>query len=324
MDAQYFIYTRGYLTENDYKLMYYPSDDFCGEDIRKFFRNQAKGAINTEKYYGSLENPRWLFSRYKGMILWGMAIMNKMLCSDSSSDSTDNTGREVRGFFGMIVKDGTYETLPFDINYFKRMYTELVIPYWSSTRDTFRHGGISVSQDFSDFETITSTSELSSLLNSDLERTVILDDSYSDKEYFCSAIGTDKDISLITNLYEREHAFDHSFYYCNAKVAGVHQREEKIYPVSLNSHKVDHKKDIIVEDNTDLTKVEQPKKELRPRVIRTILVVAFIVLTAMLVKKCKNSLSGEQTMKEQIELTGSMKSVIKLSRNRLTTMTRYY
>ena len=303
MDAQLFIYTRGYLTENDYKLMYYPSEDFCSEKVRKFFRNQAKGAINTEKYPGFLDEPRWLFSRYKGMVLWGMAILNKKLCPENPMKGTDYTGREVRGFFGMVVKDGSFDGLPFDINYFKKLYLEYVIPSWSLSKESFRHGGVFTPQDFSAYEMITAKSELSSLLNSEFESTFILSNSISNREYLSAVLSTNKDISLITNLHAREHAFDHSFYYCNATVVGVQTSVKKIY-TNVN-HTDDNESGL--ENRPVYVEPEQPKKVLRLRVIRAIIVVSFIILVAMLTKRCKNSLSGEQIMTEQLEPMDSLK-----------------
>ena len=67
--------------------------------------------------------------------------MNNVL---SDENTEDYTGRGVRGFFGMLLKDGTFEALPLGIQYFKTIYKTLVAPLWFASKEDFKKKGIAV------------------------------------------------------------------------------------------------------------------------------------------------------------------------------------
>jgi len=115
MKAQYFIYTRN--SENDYKLVFSPSDDFCSPERRKFFLMQARGSINIDIYPSDLKTPRWLFSRQGNLTLFGVGLMNSAL---SAECNTDYTGTPVRGFFGILLDNTSIECIPFDLDFLKK------------------------------------------------------------------------------------------------------------------------------------------------------------------------------------------------------------
>lgn len=298
MDAQYFIYTRGYLAENDYKLMFSPSEDFCPNEIRQFFRQQVRGAINVETYEGTLMTPRWLFSRYHGMVLWGMAVMNSII-GDNNTD--DYTGRGVRGFFGMVIKDGSFQDLPFGMEYFKKVYDSLVAPRWMFGKEDFRQNGIPVDNDFG-AEVITPHETSSICINTNPKRTVIWGNGHSEIEYLEAAAASRGDTSFITGLSDVAHAYDQNYHYLNALVQGVIVNEDKSFVPPI----------IVEPKDRDVIKIETQdasKKAFCPKttLMRVIGLVVMLVIVGMCIrggKKSKHSMSsGEKTKVEHSEST---------------------
>lgn len=278
--------------ENDYKLMYSPSDDFCNDEVRKYFRNQAKGAINIEQYNGSLLEPRWLYSQYKGMVLWGMAIMNKML---SSNNTQDYTGRDVRGFFGIVFKKGAVQYLPKGIDFFKQLYEMKVSPFWNSGKEEFRHKGVELDLVLPDRDLLSPYENRGLSINTDRDSTVILGDEKTDFEYISAAMAINCDVSIITGLVDKAHAFDHQYNFFNAIVLGNHSRDicnhTRPYTVPVNVQT-----QIGASEEPEIQK--RSKKALRPRYIRGMALALLIILVGMCVRVCKqstNSTSGEVT-----------------------------
>ena len=77
-----------------------PDESLCPADTRKYFRKLIRGAIDVETYDDPLNEPRWLIARKDNVILYGVAIMLEIFGTDCC---TDFTGRNVRGFFGIVV-----------------------------------------------------------------------------------------------------------------------------------------------------------------------------------------------------------------------------
>lgn len=301
MDAQFFIYTRGHLAENDYTLMFAPSEDFCPSDTRQYFRQQVRGSINIEMYEGTLMSPRWLFSRHGGFVLWGMAIMNSVI---SNVNNTDYTGRGVRGFFGMVFKDEKCVELPIALDFYKSIYGELVSPRWYNGKEDFKQIGIAVDEEFGT-EVIKPCNDDLIAINYDPERTVIWGDGHSEIEYLSAALATNKETSFITGLSELAHAYDHKYFFMNALVLGVSVYEEKHHSRSHDEKSEEDK----VKGGSEIKKPVVPKKVSRPkmqlpRVIAVILMLAIVGMCFKGTKKSKHSTSsGEKTQMEQSEDT---------------------
>lgn len=296
MNAQYFIYTRGHLAENDYTLMFAPSKDFCPNEIRQYFRQQVRGAINIEMYEGTLMTPRWLFSRHNGFILWGMAVMNSVI---SDENSTDYTGRGVRGFFGMILKDEPIDRLPISLDFFRRVYGNLVSPRWFNGKEDFKQFGIAVHEDLGT-EWIEPQKVDSIAINCNPERTVIWGEEHSEIEYLSAVLATNDDTSFITGLSEKAHAYNHEYLFMNALVQGVSNYEEKKYSLT---------NDVVIINNHGNGKGGGrgivPKKVSRPKMqlIRIIVVLLMVAIVGTCIKGAKKSKhstsSGEKTKVEQ-------------------------
>lgn len=286
MDAQYFVYTRGHNIANDYKLLFSPSEDFCPQDVRKHFLVQARGLINLDMYGGDLDkNPRWIFSKKNGYTLWGVATMNKKL---SPTHNTDYTNRPVRGFFGMVVKDNSISSLPFDLTFFEHFYSKHIVELWDALQEDFKKTGVCVDADFDKYVTITpNNSNLP--LNTNEKKTVIWEDTLSPEEFFSNALAIDGDFSCVYGLEEKSHAFNHDYRFYNVVVKGAKSKEEKIY----------QEKKPVRRDEEDPC---MPKKGYSPK-LRIWGIIAVLIALALIIGRCsksqqapsQNSVSGDST-----------------------------
>lgn len=294
MEAQYFVYTRGFDIANDYKLMFSPSNEFCPDEVRKHFLQQVRGVINIEQYQGSLDSPRWLFSRFNGYSLWGMGIMNSELCETSNSDYT---GRAVRGFWGLVLKNNTFTELPYDISFWKKFYIAYVSPLWKVSKENFKQKGIIVEEPFEHYHCIR-PNNFGYQLNLQLNKTVIWANLH-ENDMFSTAMALTSDISCVSGLKEREHAYNHEYCYFNAIVDGITETESRIY----SEKKEDERKRKMVEIPEKEVIGLKPKKAIRPKLI---LIVACILIVLLLIvvlftkkiRKSEHSTSGEKAVNQ--------------------------
>lgn len=285
MEAQYFVYTRGHDIANDYKLLFSPSEDFCPSDIRKFFLTQVRGLINIDAYAGNLEeNPRWILSKKKGYTLWGVGTMNKKL---SDRNNTDYANRDVRGFFGFIVKGTTVSTLPFDLSFFMQFYSNYIVDLWNVPKAEFKKRGVSVTDSFDDYKLITAGQSVVEP-NLDVEKTVIWEDSVSPEDFFSAALNVNEDFTCVYGLEEKVHAFNHDYRYYNVVVKGVKDREEKTYtPNIIEEHHIH------IEGNPVV-----PKKDSRLKLMAILGGLAGLLTMALIIGRC--SKSGHQNLQKSV------------------------
>lgn len=289
MDAQYFVYTRGNDIANDYKLMFSPANDFCPDDVRKYFLQQVRGLINIEMYQGNLNSPRWLFSRFSGFILWGVGIMNSQL---SDINNSDYANRPVRGFFGIIGKSESLTSLPFDLLYFKKFYQQYIVDLWNTSKDNFKQKGVCVDISFDGYDLILPKQQANRILNFDEQKTIIWEDTFTPKEMFSDALCGNGNLTCVYGLEEKSHAYNHDYRYYNVIILGVKETEEKEY--------VKKKKEYTATTQTStLDAVSSvPKKDLRPKIVILIgIVVMILIIIAMCskgIQTSKHTTSGEK------------------------------
>lgn len=278
MEAQYFVYTRGFDIANDYKLMFSPSNDFCPDDIRKYFLQQVRGVINIEQYQGSLESPRWLFSRYNGFLLWGMGIMNSELCETSNSDYT---GRAVRGFFGMVFRDDALTKLPYDLGFWKNFYAQHVVHLWNVSKEEFKQKGVSVEESFELYQCITPNYDRTNLLNLELNKTVIWG-GLSEMDMFSTAMTLKDNVSCVSGIKEREHAYNHEYNYLNVIVEDIKETESKDYSEKKDVTPKEPITDIQVEK---YNRGKKTKKVVCPKLMLMIVCIMIVLLLLILITK---------------------------------------
>ena len=287
MNAHLFVYTR---TRNvDYQAIISPSENFCPKQTRKLFLTQARGVINVEQYDDPLVDPRWLFSKRDNLLLWGIGIQNKMLNEDVYKDFT---GRPVRGFFGIIIDLSQQEgVIPFDVDFFKRIYTSYILPIWEVEFDTFKKSSIQFDFDVEQFTFIKGSTPTVNL-NYDVDKTRILGE-VKLSDVFSSALSSDADTSIVAGFSSKAHAYAHEYCYENAVVFGIDAPETKI-----------HQKPAPQPVPTPTPQpipipAPRPKKVYRPMSIIIIVVTIIVLLTIILcIQESRNSSQSPSGGKE--------------------------
>lgn len=123
MKIQYYCYTR--ISELDYC-------DFISPDLPLNKIDYIRKRILSITNSSSLSDvPKWILIKWDNVVVWGCSCWNQML---AQSDFKDSFGRPVYGFFSMVISEFNRSDtkLPFDIEYFKKVYSKEVEPYWNS------------------------------------------------------------------------------------------------------------------------------------------------------------------------------------------------
>lgn len=97
--------------------------------IKQYFEDVARTMIKAEN--SQLMTPSWILVKKDGYMLWGIAVLNKVL----GNKCQDDDNRPVRGFFGFI-SDHQISHIPYDISYFKMLYDTYVSPIWDTLDQT--------------------------------------------------------------------------------------------------------------------------------------------------------------------------------------------
>ena len=85
----------------------------------------------TADVYLKLSTPKWLLIKNKNQIVWGCCCWNSLLAEEKSKDYS---GTPVYGFFSIVISDYSSTDdikLPFDIEYFRQLYSLEVEPFWN-------------------------------------------------------------------------------------------------------------------------------------------------------------------------------------------------
>ncbi len=287
---QLIIYTRN--RDVDYRMVITPDESLCPADTRKYFRKLIRGAIDVETYDDPLNEPRWLIARKDNVILYGVAIMLEIFGTDCC---TDFTGRNVRGFFGIVVDASDDDVkLPFGIEFFRAVNNKYIEPLWDSTKEEFIRKSIEADIEEYDGETISGVDK-TIFMNVSTEQCLILG-KVDLKSALESALACKCDISMVTGFNSKHHAFaDEADYdFMNAIVNSVNEPET-------------HKKEFQAPTTKSGCVVVPPpipqsqKKVLRPKMIMMLIVIAAILVVLMLIKTCtttptsqNSSTSGDQ------------------------------
>ena len=290
-NPQLIIYTRN--RDVDYRMVITPDENLCPSDTRKYFRKLIRGAIDVDTYDDPLTEPRWLYARKGNVILFGVATMLEQFNTECY---TDFTGRNVRGFYGIII-DATIDSisLPYDLNFFEAIHKKIIEPYWNAAKNDFVRKNIEIDLSEDVIETI-SEHEYNLLLNTDKYSCQILGD-VDIKDALQSAISYKSDISLITGFNTKQHAFasEADYSYMNAIVNGVHETE---------TQQQNREKSFNPQFDNPIVPPPippRPKKAYRPKILLTLLIVITVLIAILLLKNCNttqtsqnSSTSGEQ------------------------------
>lgn len=224
---QYIIYSVGFADAHDYNFVV--SSDFLPEDVWIRFKKQIIGSVRTENISDSFNNPRWLFSRYNGYSLWGMATNNFRVASDEkyAKDYVGRGGQQLRVFIGLVC-EGDFQCLPNDFNFFKTAYKELIEPNWELKGDdpNYFQVGKEVTDVLGDHEAIYPHKYTE--LNSDNSKVRFLGNHISICEYMASALANEGDISCLGMIKNGHKSFAsrEEYHFNNVVVEGQTEDEE--------------------------------------------------------------------------------------------------
>lgn len=130
MKGSLFVYSR--LEKLDYRLIFAPPKEFLAEPIRSEFIDFAREVINVDNVLnGSIEALRWSIIKRDNIVLIGIGCANSQL----SSFNKDSTGRNVRGFFGVVLNSPNQNVINAlcDVRFYQNLYDLFVTPLWTTT-----------------------------------------------------------------------------------------------------------------------------------------------------------------------------------------------
>lgn len=127
MKVQYFCYTRNRNTQIDYGDFLLPSNLTSSQ--LKFIRDKVSSVLSDNNV--KFSTPKWLLIKFDNVIVWGCCCWNHLL---NESFFKDHKGRPVYGFFSIVISEYTKDCIkiPYDIEYFKQLYADRIVPYWDS------------------------------------------------------------------------------------------------------------------------------------------------------------------------------------------------
>lgn len=280
--AQFYIYTR--TKELDYRAIAIPSEDFCSKEDRLAFRHEIQGVIDVETYVDELNEPRWFYSKRKNLVLFGIGVMNKEL---SDTCNTDYVGTPIRGFFGVVFKIGEIIDLPYDKEFFRKVYKKYVEPIWNVEYgdDNAKQKIIEVEQSDIDgtyLKIVPQDNHIS--LNEQVGKCAILG-KIDCVKVFQQALYNETELSVVTGLNNRNHAYakEAKYKFLNALVNGVDVREEQetIKPIT--------KQEYPTQTNYQTSEIpKKSKKDNRQKLVVLGTIAAFIAV-ALIIGRCSRN-----------------------------------
>lgn len=178
----------------------------------------------TADVYLKLSTPKWLLIKNKNQIVWGCCCWNSLLAVEKSKDYS---GTPVYGFFSIVISDYSSTDdikLPFDIEYFRQLYSLEVEPFWNR-REEHRNKTDDYIQ--GDFKYIHSNyNQYVSIINTDKFRCKSLGN--IDREDVVAAAMTLYEVSLIIDNDNIEQAANKSGAFMNCLSSYVTETEVSI------------------------------------------------------------------------------------------------
>lgn len=188
-----FIYTR--TKYHDYRVVTSKSLCELAKPIVHFATEIARALIDAEN--NQLNEPTWTLVKKNGVILWGMAVLNRVL----GDESQDKYNRHVRGFFGFIT-DNQISKLPYEISFFKDLYQKYVIPIWGTYAQTEQV--TAEMPPISGVDFIEKSSRLSNEINVEDVLCRVFPDTYDSKSLIEAVFASPIDCSIATNVHQKK------------------------------------------------------------------------------------------------------------------------
>ena len=252
MESRLLVYTR--TKHIDYRLICKPEDEFCPKEVINVFITQGRGLMNTDDYHGELEKPRWLYSKIGKFHLWGISCLNKILNIEYGQDYT---GTNIRGFIGIIYKTEQIDEIPFDVNFFRNVYCNLISKIWDDKNSNAIVGENTINTDAYNFISL-STQKLD--VNTHKSICKIFHQGTNIEDLISSILSFRSDISLAIGLDDISHASSSKYGYMNAIVHGNELDRTIEIKYSMQSPKESKHKDTDAFDSTSESKSHTNQK----------------------------------------------------------------
>lgn len=122
MKIQHYCYTRAKFL--DYCVFSRPSnlDQSAIKEIK------SKVLSVTDSIDSKLSTPKWILIKTPEYVVWGVCCLNRIL---SNEYNCDYSGTPVSGMFAVVISEYDDIQLPYDIEYFRRLYELEVSKYWT-------------------------------------------------------------------------------------------------------------------------------------------------------------------------------------------------
>lgn len=122
MKIQHYCYTRAKFL--DYCVFSRPSnlDQSAIKEIK------SKVLSVTDTIDSKLSTPKWILIKTPEYVVWGVCCLNRIL---SNEYNCDYSGTPVSGMFAVVMSEYDDIQLPYDIEYFRRLYELEVSKYWT-------------------------------------------------------------------------------------------------------------------------------------------------------------------------------------------------
>ena len=122
MKIQHYCYTRAKFL--DYCVFSRPSnlDQSAIKEIK------SKVLSVTDSIDSKLSTPKWILIKTPEYVVWGVCCLNRIL---SNEFNCDYSGTPVSGMFAVVMSEYDDIQLPYDIEYFRRLYELEVSKYWT-------------------------------------------------------------------------------------------------------------------------------------------------------------------------------------------------
>jgi len=155
--------------------------------------------INAEN--AQLVKPSWVLVKKNGYLLWGIAVVNKVL----GDVNQDKYNRPTRGFFGLI-SDGDISRLPYSISYFEELYSTYVTPIWDSPIQTKQMECQVPAISGSDF--IIKSPRLDNEINVSADKCRLFPSNSESKALIEAVFASFEDCSIATNIHKRNQGIE--------------------------------------------------------------------------------------------------------------------
>ena len=167
--------------------------------VEQHFEDVARAMIKAEN--SQLGNPSWILVKKNGYILWGIAVLNRVL----GNQCQDDDNRPVRGFFGFI-SDNLISCLPYDISYFKMLYDAYVTPIWDSLEQTQQV--IKQMPPMTEGDFIEKSPRLNNGINVDNSICRIYPSTSDSKSLIEAVLSSTEDCSIATNVHKKSQCIE--------------------------------------------------------------------------------------------------------------------